>query len=233
MLILTIALFGPSFILIGCGALDDNSQPEIEPITDKILDVGNETTVDVYITDADVDNIHTINVSSDNPGVATVSVDADFLTITGNAVGTAIITVSARDDSGQDNATSLPVTFKVTVNEPPPSVGVVLGLGINQPPSSFTDQGICAVGMTLKPGEGCSYDSNELFAEINFFVREDGTACREQVPKAIGRIEIPEHLRPRNLKFCVEWDIEQDDFFKTSFATTRNPDGSWTVKNVP
>ncbi len=233
LLILAITLFGPSFLLIGCGALDDNSQPEIEPITDETLDVGEERTVDVYITDADVGDIHTVEASSDNPSVATVSVNENFLTITGNAVGTAIITVSATDDSGQDNSEAIPVTFKVTVNEPPPRVDLEFGLGINQPPSSFSDKGICAVGMTLKPGEGCSYDSNELFAEINFFVREDGTACREQVPKAIGRIEIPEHLRPRNLKFCVEWDIEQDDFFETSFAATRNPDGSWTVKSVP
>ncbi len=69
-------------------------------------------------------------------------------------------------------------------------------------------------------------------AELIFFVREDGTACREQVPKVI-RFEIPEDLRPRKLKFCVEWDIERDDAFETSFAASKNPDGSWTVRNVP
>ena len=141
------------------------------------------------------------------------------------------ITVSATDDSGQDNAASTPVIFEVTVN--PPSPQVTIGFGVNQPPSSFIDKGICTVGMILKPGEGCSYDSNEFFAEINFFVRDDDTACREQVPKVIEGIEIPEHLRPRNLKFCVEWDIKQDDFFGTSFAANKNPDGSWTVRNVP
>ena len=233
LLILTITLFGPSFVLIGCGALDDNSQPEIEPITDETLNVGDERTVDVYITDDDVNDTHTITASSGNTNVATVSIDNTSFTITGKAVGMTTITVTAIDDSGHDDATSTPVIFEVTVNEPPPRVDLEFGLGINQPPSSFIDKGICTVGMTLKPGEGCSYDSNEFFAEINFFVREDGTACREQVPKAIGRIEIPEHLRPRNLKFCVEWDIEQDDFFETSFAATRNPDGSWTVKSVP
>lgn len=233
LLIIISILFGVPFVLIGCGALDNNTQPTLDPISDKTLDVSDERTVDVYITDADVDDTHIINASSDNPSVATVSVDENSVIITGKAVGMTTITVTATDDSGQDNATSTPVTFEVTVNEPPPSAGVTIGLGINQPPVSFINKGMCAVGMTLKPGEGCSYDSNEFFAEINFFVRDDGTACREQVPKVIEGIEIPEHLRPRNLKFCVEWNIEPDDFFNTNFAAIRNPNGSWTVKSVP
>ena len=233
LLILTITLFGPPFVLIGCGALDDNSQPEIEPITDETLNVGDDKTVDVYITDADVDDIHTIDASPDNPSVAMVSVNEDFLTIIGNAVGEAIITVSATDDSGQNNAEAIPVTFKVVVNEPPPSVQI--GFGVNQP-LSYIDKGACTVGMNLKPGEGCSYDSNKPFVEIIFAVREDGAACREEVLSSEGfggQLELPEQLQPRNLRFCVEWDIETDDFFETSFAASRNPDRSWTVKNVP
>ena len=219
--------------LIGCGALEDNSQPRIESITDKTIDVGDDKTVDVYITDADVDDIHTINASSDTPSVATVSVDEDSLTITGNTVGVAIITVSATDDSGQGNATSIPVAFQVTVEEPPPSVQI--GFGINQP-LSYIDKGACAVGMRLKSGEGCSYDSNKPFVEIVFAVREDGTACREEVSTFGGfggRVGLPEQLRPRNLRFCVEWDIERDDFFGTSFSANKNLEGSWTIGNVP
>ena len=87
--------------------------------------------------------------------------------------------------------------------------------------------------MTLKSGEGCSYDSNKAFAENIFSVLPDGSACREQVPLLRGQIEIPEQFRPRNLKFCVEWDIERDDFFGTNFSASKNPDGSWTVKSVP
>ena len=233
MLILLSVLFSVPFVLIGCGVLDNNSQPEIELITDKTLGVGDERAVDVYITDADVDDIHTINASSDNPSVAMVSVNEDFLTITGNAVGEAIITVSATDDSGQNNAEAIPVTFKVVVNEPPPSVQI--GFGINQP-LAYIDKGACTVGMNLKPGEGCSYDSTKPFVEIIFAVREDGAACREEVLSSEGfggQLELPEQLQPRNLRFCVEWDIERDDFFETSFAASRNPDGSWTVKNVP
>ena len=49
-----------------------------------------------------------------------LSVDETSLTITGKAAGTATITVSAADDSGQDTAEANPVTFKVSVNNPPP-----------------------------------------------------------------------------------------------------------------
>jgi hypothetical protein len=227
---LSILLF-TSLLFVGCGAFeDDNSQPSIETITDKTLNAGDETTVKVTITDADVDDTHIINASSDDTNIATVSVDENSLTITGNGVGRAMITVSATDKSGQDSAAAVPVTFEVTVEEPLPSVQI--GIGINQPPSSFINKGPCTVGMTLKPGEGCSYDDDSL-AELIFFVREDGTACREQVPKVIEGIEIPEDFRPRKLKFCVEWDIERDDTFETSFAASKKPDGSWTVRNVP
>ena len=229
--ILATLLFITVLAIIGCGALEDNSQPGIESITDKTIDVGNDKTVDVYITDADVDDTHTISAFSDDMSVATVSVDDTSLTITGIAVGMTTITVSATDDSGQDNAAATPVTFEVTVNPPAPQV--TLGFGINQPPSALIDKGACAVGMTLKPGESCSYDGNEPFAEIIFFVLPDGTVCREQVPLLRGQLEIPEQFRPRNLKFCVGWDIESDDFFNTSFSASKNPDGSWTVRNVP
>ena len=220
-----------SLVFMSCGAFDDNSQPSIEPITDKTLNAGDDRFVDVYVTDADANDTHTINASSDNPSVATVSVDNTSVTITGIAEGIAAITVSAIDDSGQDNAAATPVTFEVTVTPPAPQV--TIGFGVNQPPSTLIDKGTCAVGMTLEPGESCSYDSNNPFAENIFSVLPDGSVCREQVPILKGELEIPEQLRPSNLKFCVEWDIEQDDFFQTSFAASKNLDGSWTVKNVP
>lgn len=231
--ILMAAMLVTSLIFMSCGAFDDNSQPIIEPIIDKTLDAGDDRSVNVYVTDADVDDTHTINASSDDASVATVSVDEDSLTLTGVAVGMTTITVFATDDSGQDNAASIPVIFEVTVNPPAPQV--TIGFGVNQPPSDLIDKGACAVGMTLKPGESCSYDSNDSFAEIIFSVLPDGSVCREQVSILRGEleIEIPEAFRPRNLKFCVEWDIEQDDFFQTNFAARKNLDGSWTVKNVP
>ena len=209
---------------------DDNNQPTIESISDKTLNLDDKKTVDVNITDADVDDTHIISAFTDNKTVATVSVDEAAITITGRAVGIATITVTATDDSGQDNAAATPVTFKATVNEQPPSTQI--GIGVNQPPSAYVDKGACTVGMTLKPGDGCQYD-DDLFAKLIFFVRHDGTVCREQVPKVIEGIEIPEHLQPRKLKFCVEWDIERDDFFETDFAASKNPDGSWTIDRIP
>lgn len=227
----TLSILLGLFFFIGCGASeDDNNQPSIGTISDKTLNVGDKRKVEVTITDADVDNTHTVNASSDDMTVATVTVRETTLTVTGVEVGNANITVPVTDDSGQDNAAAVPLTFGVTVNEPPPSVQI--GLGVNQPPSSFIDKGDCTVGMTLQPGEGCHYD-DDLFAELVFFVDPDGNACREQVPKVIEGIEAPEDLRPRKLKFCVEWDIEQDDFFETRFAASKNPDGSWTIENVP
>ena len=220
-----------SLALTGCGAFDDNSQPIIDPITDKTLNADDNRSVNIYVTDIDVDDTHTISAFSDDTSIATVSVDQGSLTITGIAVGMTTITVSATDDSGQDNAAASPVTFEVTVN--PPSPQVTIGFGANQPPSDLIDKGACVVGMTLKPGESCSYDSNNPFAEIIFSVLPDGSVCREQMPLLRGQLEIPEQLRPRNLKFCVEWDIAQDDFFETSFSASKNPDGSWTVRNVP
>ena len=100
LLIIISILFGVPFVLIGCGALDNNTQPTLDPISDKMLDVSDERTVDVYITDADVDDTYIINASSDNPSVATVSVDENSVIITGKAVGMTTITVTATDDSG-------------------------------------------------------------------------------------------------------------------------------------
>ena len=230
--ILVVVLLVTSLALISCGAFeDDNNQPSIEPIPDKTLDVGDETTVEVNITDADIDDTHTITAFSDDTTVATVSVDEESITITGKGVGIATITIYATEDSRQDNAVATPVTFKATVNEPPPSVRISGGL--NQPPSSFAERGDCTVGMTLQPGESCSYDSNDPFAEIIFSVLEDGAVCREQVPLLRGKLDIPEQFRPRNLKLCVEWDIGRDNFFGTNFAASKNLDGSWTVNKVP
>lgn len=224
-----------SLFFIGCGAFEeDNSQPAIETITDKTLNVGDRTQVDVTITDADVDDTHIISASSDDTTVATVSVRDTTLTITAVEVGNATVTVSATDDSSEGNALSIPVTFEVTID--PPATGVTVGLGINQPPSSFIDKGDCTAGMTLKPGESCSYDSNNPLAKINFSVLQDGTACREEVPDSWdfeGELQIPEQFQPSDLKLCVEWNIGRDNFFDTDFAASKNPDGSWTIENVP
>ena len=53
LLILLPVLFSASFVLIGCGLFDDNIQPEIETITNQLLYVGEETQVELNITDED------------------------------------------------------------------------------------------------------------------------------------------------------------------------------------
>ena len=125
-LIMTV-LTSVSILVVGCGEVDDeaetadelvvNNPPSIGAIPDQTVDVGSTVEVEVTITDADVGDTHTINASSDDTTVAAVSVDGASLTITSKAAGTTTITVTAKDDSGQDNAKANPVTFKVSVNE--------------------------------------------------------------------------------------------------------------------
>ena len=151
-------LMFPSLFFISCGAFeDDNSEPSIGGITDKTLNVGAETTVEVNITDTDFRDTHSIRASSDDTAIATVSVNDTTLTISTIAEGVTTITVSAADDSGLDNATATPVTFQVTV-EP------------------FVDKGVCAVGMVLEPGESCTYFAGAT--EVVFSVNAD-LGCRE------------------------------------------------------
>ena len=95
--------------------VDANSQPVIQAIPDVTLDAGAESTVAVNITDADIDNTHTISASSDDTAIAAVSVQNTTLIISGIAEGTTTITVSATDDSGKNNAAATPLTFQVTV----------------------------------------------------------------------------------------------------------------------
>ena len=54
-----------------------------------MLEEGDKTTVEVNITDADVDDTHDINASSDDTRIATVSADEITLTIIGVAAGIA------------------------------------------------------------------------------------------------------------------------------------------------
>ncbi|MDE0010799.1 MAG: hypothetical protein OXU36_06625 [Candidatus Poribacteria bacterium] len=199
LLTLTTASFGVFFAFIGCGFLDNNSQPTIETITDQTLYVDDKITVDVNITDEDIDDTHIISVSSDNMTIATASISNTTLIVVGISAGLATITVSVTDDSNQDDAAAIPVTFQVTVNE-------------------LIDRGACLVGMTLRSGESCRYSKDPFeAADIVFSVLQDGSSCRKR----------------KNLKSCVESDIEQDDFFGTNFAARKNPDGSWTIESVP
>ena len=128
-----------SLCFVGCGAFeDDNGEPSIGGITDKTLNVGAETTVEVTITDTDFRDTHSIRASSDDTAIATVSVNDTTLTISTFAEGVTTITVAGTDDSGQDNATTTPVTFQVfvaansqpVINKPIPDMTLTAGTGV-------------------------------------------------------------------------------------------------------
>ena len=213
--ILAVVLLVTSLALISCGSFeDDNNQPSIGLIPDKTLDLDDKITVDVNIIDADIEDTHTINASSDDTTITTVSVNAASITITAKAEGMTTVIVSTTDDSRQDNATSTPVAFKVTVNEPPP------------PPPIRANQ-VCKVGMTLGPGESCGYGRLVVFS-----VREDGTACRASSQPIYHNV-FGIDVRIDNPSICGDHDIEQDDFFNTNFSADKNHDKSWTIERLP
>ena len=217
-----VAMLVVSLVFMSCGAFDDNSQPMIEPISDKTLNAGDNRLVNVYVTDADVDDAHTISAFSDDTSIATVSVEEDSVTITGIAEGMTTIEVTATDDSGQDNDTSLPITFQVTVNEPPP------------PP---INKGLCVVGMTLQPGEGCTYITNQK--PVFFYVNEESKGCRESELSYMTEIfGLPVEVALDLI--CTDQDITGDEInirgdnpFDPNFHASKNRNGSWTIDSVP
>ncbi len=110
-----LSLLGLALCLVGCGGDNPVNAPSIEAIADQIVDVGGQVKVEVILIDADSEDIYALRVSSDHTGVALASLNGAILTLTGVAVGTTTITVSATDASGQQ---SNEVTFEVTVVKP-------------------------------------------------------------------------------------------------------------------
>ena len=106
--------------------------------------------------------------------------------------------------------------------EPPPWL---------EPP--LNDLKACAAGMTLKPGESCSYVAGK--ANVVFSVLQDGSACREGGP--VEKVEevfgVKVNVNIENQNICRNNDIERDDAFKSNFAASKNPDGSWTINSLP
>ncbi len=217
--IITTVTLLTSIIFASCDVSIDNAQPEIDPIDDQTLEINDMRKIRVNITDADIDDTHSINASSDNfLIVAIVSVDGDALTIIANTPGIATITVTATDDSTQDNAISMPVTFQVTVNAPP------------------INKGICAVGMTLQPGESCTYTVDQV--PITFYVNQDNQGCRKTDHTYTTEIfGLPVTI---NVEFlCADEDITGEEInisgdnpFDRDFHASKNRDGSWTIDKI-
>ena len=119
-----------------------NNQPSIDAIADQIVDAGDTVEVEVRITDPDRDDEHIISATSNDTDVATVSVVETTLSVEGIAAGTAVIEVVATDNSGQDNAAAMPVTFNLTVTN------------------------FCKVGDVLQPGDSCKDGTGDDFTVL-------------------------------------------------------------------
>ena len=98
-----------------------NSSPQIEkPIPGDTVNVGESGSVDVspYFSDPDGNRL-TYTASSSDPTVVSVSVSGSKVTYTGEAGGSASVTVTAKDPGGL----SVNQSFSVRVNRPPGSAG--------------------------------------------------------------------------------------------------------------
>ena len=104
-------------LLAGCGSGSgsSNSRPAVGGIGDQTVVEGQTLRLSIAVADADAEDRHSLNASSSDAAVARVAVDGMRLALTGIAPGTATISVTARDNSGADNAESLPATFMATV----------------------------------------------------------------------------------------------------------------------
>ncbi len=210
------ALF--SLIQTGCdrenpAAVPRNSQPVVADISATTLEDGDSTTVNVRIEDEDQGDLHTINATCEDQGVAQSSIEDQTITIGARGVGETTCTVYATDSSGLGDAQSAPVTFQVTVTEPP------------------VDLGACQVGMRVRPGESCNYPAGQY--QVRFSVKPDGSSCRKS-DKPITKEVFGGEVTIRGLgDFCVYYDIRGDDVFDTTFSAEKNSDDSWTVDDVP
>ena len=92
-----------------------NSQPIVEGIADMMLEFGDSTTLRVGIRDEDEGDRHTVNAICEDPGIAMVSTEGETITISASGGGETTCTVYVTDSSGQANAQSESVTFKITV----------------------------------------------------------------------------------------------------------------------
>ena len=106
-------------LVAACGGGGNSEPPNVAPtvsaLADETLTVGDEIDVAVSITDGNAGDTHTLAATSSDTGVASVAVNGASLSVTALAAGTAMIMVSARDNSGAANAQSQSVSFTVTV----------------------------------------------------------------------------------------------------------------------
>ncbi len=145
-----------SALVVACGgggggdSAPANVVPTVAALEDRMLEVGEEVTIPVSVTDANAADTHTITALSSDADIARVAVSGTSLVLTGVAVGTATITLRARDNSGAANAVSQPVTFDVEVEA---AGGWVEG--VFEPAAMFKD--LCANPRQQDPVTGTVY----------------------------------------------------------------------------
>ena len=88
-----------------------NRDPECEVIDGQTVDAGESKPLTVSCSDADGHSL-TYEASALPPGIVTVSMSGDRLTITGVAVGEATVTVTAKDGHGGSDSVEFPVTVR-------------------------------------------------------------------------------------------------------------------------
>ena len=92
-----------------------NARPSVAVIADQRLESGGAVDIEVFVTDDDEGDTHSIEATASAEGIVEISLADALLRLTALANGTVDVTVIARDDSGAANAESEPVTFAVTV----------------------------------------------------------------------------------------------------------------------
>ncbi len=109
-----------------------NSRPVVGSVSDLTVSRGAKKTETVTVTDGDSGDTHTVSASSDDTGVATVSVSGKTLTLAGVSCGAATISVTATDDSSESNDTSEAEEFDVAVPNTRPALGAIADLTVSR-----------------------------------------------------------------------------------------------------
>ncbi len=94
---------------------EENNPPQLQPVPDQALNVGEQISVPVSVSDPDGDPVALVAMSQ-NPGVVTAEASGtEAVTLQGVAEGTAVVELTADDAKGG----VVTVTFNVTVSSAP------------------------------------------------------------------------------------------------------------------
>ena len=142
--------------VVGCGggggsSTPVNTPPVVAPIGDRMLTPGDSVQIAVSVSDGNVGDRHSLQATTSDADVATVSANGSTIMVTATGVGTATITVTATDNSGSRNATSAAVTFTVTV--------AGWTAGVFEDASSFKN--LCAVPRTGRNADGGEFPDRQ------------------------------------------------------------------------